>query len=418
MVERARLTPQLVLEATCPDRGERWIADTKIRGFGLRLWSTKSGGQKAFAIRVSDLASRKVRRTFDIGRASRTKLSFRFSLRQPRYGLGDYLDDAREWAQDEIDKIKGRPTIQNENWSRHREAGELVLSLTLESAAESLLIGLTTKNASQNYTDQLHKLFALHVPEKIKRTPLGALNAKQVAKALVASKASPGNARALRSFLSQIIERGASFHGPLGRFHEEFAEEFARQWERHRDVRYPELRRFRAKKYQQLFDALESDEQYWQQAMAIRLYFAFHAPLSRILSGRWKQLHESYWYPYWPDEKELWFESRDEVGEEHRRILSTIRSFGERDFGPSDHWFPSQNSRSAIHIRSVEYAWQRALRASHIRYFPLREFSRSYRDFYNPSYLSSFLQQYKEIFREVQNAAEVSKKLIAIKNHK
>jgi hypothetical protein len=189
MIERARLTPQQVFEATCPDRGERWIADTKIKGFGLRLWSTKSGGEKAFVIRVSNSASKKVRRTFDISRASGTKLGFRLLGRQPKYGLGDYLEDAREWAQNEIDKIKGRPTVQDENWSRRREAGKLVLALSLESAAKALLAGLETKNASQRYIDQLYKLFALHIPEKIKSTPLEKLNAKQVAKALVASKA-------------------------------------------------------------------------------------------------------------------------------------------------------------------------------------------------------------------------------------
>jgi hypothetical protein len=88
---------------------------------------------------------------------------------------------------------------------------------------------------------------------------------------------------------------------------------------------------------------------------------------------------------------------------------------GERDFDPTEHWFPSQYGHSTIHIRSIEHAWQRALRASRIRYFPLREFSRSYRDFYNPSYLSSFLQQYKELFRQVQNAAEVSKIIMSVK---
>jgi hypothetical protein len=415
MVERARLTPRLVFEAACPASGERWISDTKIKGFGLRLWSTKSGGQKAFAIRISDAHSRKVRRTFDPSTSWRARFKFQHSNRVNAYGLGEYLEEAREWARDEIDRLKGRPTLRDEHWNRHRDAGELVLALTLNDAASARLKGLASKNASEDYIYQLNKLFALHIPDEMKCTPLGKLNPKHTARTLVRSDASPGNVRALRSFLSQIIERGAAFHGPLLRFHDEFAQEFVLQWERNRDVRYPELRRLRPTRYQSLFNALEADEEYWQQAMAIRLYFAFHAPLSRVLASQWQQVHKKYWYPYWPNEKELWFESREAIDDSISKLLVRVRNLGERDFGATAYWFPSRHGRNANHIRSVEHAWQRALRASQIRYYPLREFSRSFRDFYNPSYLVSFLRQYQQVFREVQNAAQVSKELSAIK---
>ena len=54
MVHRALLTPRLVREADLQKDGEHWIADTKVKGFGLRIWSTKSGRRKAFALRVSE----------------------------------------------------------------------------------------------------------------------------------------------------------------------------------------------------------------------------------------------------------------------------------------------------------------------------------------------------------------------------
>jgi hypothetical protein len=412
MVERARLTPQLVFEAKCPNQGERWIADTKIKGFGLRLWSSKSGGEKAFAVRVSDPNSRKIRRTFDVDNARRTKFEFVYLGRKNRFGLGEYLNEAREWARDEIDRIKHRPTIRDENWIARRTTGELVRSLTLQRAANALLLGLEANNASDRYRDQLHKLFSAHIPEGIKQTPLEKLNPKQVARAIVKANAPAGNIRVLRSFLSQIVERGASFDGPLGRFHDKFSNEFTKQWESSHDVRYPELRKFRADKYERIFHALESDETYWQQAFAIRLYFEFHAPLSRIMSGQWKQIHEKYWYPYWPNEKEFWFECRDDIKEGAQRLLAKISSLAERDFNGSNFWFPSRHARSVDHIRTVEHAWQRALHKCNVRYYPLREFSRSFREFHNPSYFTSFLRQYRETFREALNAAEVSKNLV------
>lgn len=410
MVERARLTPQLIFEARCPSKGERWIADTKISGFGLRLWSTRSGGQKALAIRVADPSSRKIRKTFNVGIAWRTKFDFAVTDRKNRFGVGEYLDEAREWARDEIDRIKSRPTLSDESSLQHLATKKLVRSMPLQRAAHALLIGLNVGNASQRYLDRLDKLFAIHVPEKIKRTPLAELKPARVAKAIVKANASAGNIRILRSFISQIVERAASFDAPMGRFHNEFASEFAAQWERTRDVRYPELRKLPAKKYQEIFRALEADEKYWQQAMAVRLYFVFRAPLNRVMSGQWKQIHDKYWYPYWPNEKELWFECR-EATEEAQKLLDRIRKLGKRDFGGSNFWFPSRHPRTVEHVRSVEHAWQRALRKSRVRYYPLREFSRSFREFNNPSYYLSFLQQYGSTFREVQNAAEVSKRL-------
>jgi hypothetical protein len=407
MVKRAQLTPKFVFEAACPAQGERWIADTKIRGFGLRLWSTKSGGQKAFALRVSNVASQKIRRTFDPEGTWRAK----FPTGEDKYGLGDYLDDAREWARDEIDQIKGRLTRYEMIWGEQRAVGRLIRSMPLERAANALLAGLYTTNASESYRDRLDKLFARHVPAKIKKAPLANLNPRQVARALVKADTTAGNVRVLRSFISQIIERGASFYGPLGRFHDEFSEEFSAQWKRSRDVRYPELRRYRDEKYLELFRALESDDEYWQQAMAIRIYFAFRVPLNRILRAQWKQIHADYWYPYWPKEKKYWFECRERIDGNTPVLLDRVKRLGARDFGGSRFWFPSHYSKGTPHIRTVEHAWRRALRTSQVKYYPLREFSRSFREFNNPSYYMSFIREYGAIGREVQNAVEVSKAL-------
>jgi hypothetical protein len=52
MVERRLLTEQFVREVRPPATGERWIADTKQRGFGLRLWATSGGAGKAFGVRI------------------------------------------------------------------------------------------------------------------------------------------------------------------------------------------------------------------------------------------------------------------------------------------------------------------------------------------------------------------------------
>ena len=93
LVERVHLTPELVDAALPPERGERWIGDTDIQGFGLRLWTTTSGEGKAFAIRTSGSNGITVRRTFDPKDSSEYRCAL---LLDPRPGeLGSYLASAR-----------------------------------------------------------------------------------------------------------------------------------------------------------------------------------------------------------------------------------------------------------------------------------------------------------------------------------
>jgi hypothetical protein len=159
MVRRAALSPKLVFNLECPKAGELWVADTTIRGFGVRLWSTASGGQKAFAIRTVTREGKLIRKTFDTYRAWRTRYDFSYTDREDKFGLGEYLDDARNWARDEIDRVKGRLTGDEKTIIEHQSVGELVKSLPLGRAGEALLRGLRL-TASQKYLDRLDKLFA------------------------------------------------------------------------------------------------------------------------------------------------------------------------------------------------------------------------------------------------------------------
>lgn len=110
MVERMWLTPDVVDALPLPGQGERWIADTQVRGFGLRLWPTG----RAYAIRVSDQAGRAIRRSFapDWGADWRDWDMDRAFSRSPddEYAprLGRFLDAARDWARVEIARAKGR----------------------------------------------------------------------------------------------------------------------------------------------------------------------------------------------------------------------------------------------------------------------------------------------------------------------
>lgn len=413
MVERRQLTPEFVHRVTPPTRGECWFADTKIRGFGLRLWATRSGGNKAFAIRTVASDGKLVRKTFDVNKSWRTNIGFAYSGRKNLHGLGDYLEDAREWARDEIDNEKARLTISEEHWIDHEIVGEHVQKMPLSVAAQSLLVGMGKNGRSQRYIDRLDKLFANNVSAKLKKTPLQRVSAKDIAKCLVKKKVPAGNIRILRSFIGQIFQRAADFHGPFLRFRHDISAEFQKRWKDSYDVRYPELRKLNAKQYEAIFARLESERVFWQAALCIRLFFIFHSPLIKVLSGRWEQIDGEHWYPYWPDEKTFWYECRERIENKTRILLDKIKERGRREFGAVSYWFP--NRSTSFHITSVDLMWRKVLADCHMQYYPLREFARSYRNPNCPSYYISFLRQYGEHFRELDNVAELSKIRMAMK---
>ena len=414
MVERRILTPDFVEAATPPSRGERWVSDTKLRGFGLRLWATKFGGQKAFAIRVSDRDGHSIRKTFSPHNTAALRRSIWSG--EFDYRLGEHLVDARVWARDEIDRLKGRPTVLEEDMLRRQVASARVKTLTLQTAAQSIITGMSSRGLSQAYIDRVDKLFALHIPTKLQETPLCEISPDVVANVLVDVAIPPGNIRILKSFVGQIYERAALFYGPLGRFPKEMSEDFWAKWEARYDVPFPELRHLTEADYQRVFERLEAETTMWQQALCIRLFFEFGAPLSQLMAAQWVQILKGTWFPYWPNQRVFWFESREPIDDQARSLLDCVSHYVRRDFDVSRYWFPSRFGRKAEHIRTVDTVWRYTLHDIGSRYYPLRDFALSYRRPNNPSYLISFLRQYGPTFRVVGNMANLSKELDRRKN--
>ena len=49
---------EVIKETPAPTRGETWLADSRITGFGLRVYRTNRGIRKALGIRVRDSQAR------------------------------------------------------------------------------------------------------------------------------------------------------------------------------------------------------------------------------------------------------------------------------------------------------------------------------------------------------------------------
>jgi hypothetical protein len=410
-MQRVGFTRKFLRSLAPPEKGELWIADAVVPGFGIRLWATKSGGQAAFAIRSRDLSGVVRRKTFE----PRSTFTYALADKAQNLQLSDFLDDAREWARSEIAQLRGRLTPAERRMLRWSRARDRVRSLTLGQAAQDLLDDMKSRYLTQSYTDRQDQLFNGIIPKELRDTNVALVEPTAVAAALVRQDIPPGNIRILRSFIGQIYQRLAQTDGTMRRFSAALSEAFWKRWETHYDVAFPELRDLKPEDYRRVFELLENDEN-WQQALCIRLFFEFGAPLTRLMAAKWSQILGDHWYPYWPDERILWFEARERIEGDTPALLERVKFLVRRDFPTSEYWFPSHFARSSKHIRTIDPTWRHTLYRAGSPPYRLREFALSYRDAHNPSYLASFLRQYGQTFRAAQNADGVSKTLTNRKN--
>jgi hypothetical protein len=178
MVQRRLLTADFVNNILPPEKGELWIADSKVRGFGLRLFASKGGG-KSFCVRTTDETGMVLRKSFS--KDWRYKLALRDAQRESK--LGDLLEEARDWARREIEDLKHLDMTYHERRDRSRSIARLVGKMTLERAAQSLLRGMVVYGRHQAYVDRLDKLFSQYVPDELKKRSLANVPPQKLAKA-------------------------------------------------------------------------------------------------------------------------------------------------------------------------------------------------------------------------------------------
>lgn len=407
MSEMSLLTCELVNDAVPPLSGERWIGDTKVRGFGLRMWRSPRGLGKAFAIRIATKDGKIVRRTFD----SQASQTYRKSSNSDAFQLGDCLLEARKWARDTIAKLNGNLTGAQKQQLKLQYAHLRLSALTLDGAADHLLEEMRRQHRSDRYIDSIEKLYSKKIRERLGVTRLYDVDIETIAGLLVDRDLSPGSIRTLKSFLNQVFRRAARHDGSLLLTVDKINQAFWPLWEAQRDVRYPELRDLTKEDFATIFARLERERTYWQQAFCIRLFFKFGSPLSRVMSAEWAQFMGNFWYPYYAKEKKLWFESRESLDDEAIRLLWEISRHIAREFGSSIYLFPSRHGRIVKHIRSIDTVWRNTLHDLRIRHYSLWEFAKSYRDPNNPSYLGFFIKHYGPGFRREARAELIARKL-------
>lgn len=399
MVERRLLTPEFVQSVMPPHQGERWIADSKLRGFGLRLWATPNGIGKAFGLRITDKNGKKVRKTF----------SLRYFDSGSDRELNTRLQEARRWAKDQIDASKGRTTLKQDQEERRQRIADRISKMTLLRAARLTLDGMRIQGMSAAYVDRLDKLFSAHIPKPLWSMRLNEVSPKAMACALARMAPSGGNLRILKSFIGQIFNRTTELGGSTTAFMSEFPDQFWRKWRSANKQPFPELLNLTRHDYSLIFARLEAEEERWQQALCIRLFFMLGAPLSRLMDAQWWQIIGDRWYPYLPEEKFYWFESSEYLRPDTIVVLERARILC-KERSEKRYLFPSPTLPGKP-ITTTLGLWRDALEEVGSRYYPLAEFARHFRSPNNPTYVMHVLRQYGGLMRAEGNAAKVSKEL-------
>ena len=134
------------------------------------------------------------------------------------------------------------------------------------------------------------------------------------------------------------------------------------------------------------------------------------APMGRLMAAQWWQIIDDRWYPYLPEEKVYWFESVENIDASAKALLDRIRQLGKERYKNSQYWFPSP-TQSSNPITSTQGLWRDTFDSLGSRHYPLAGFARSYRNPNNPTYAMTAVRQFGALFRELGNAAEVSKEL-------
>jgi hypothetical protein len=342
--QRRLLTPDFVDSAAIPEIGEAWIADTKVRGFGLRVWASQQGGGKAYAIRIADRGGRMVRRTYAHPDWA------------PPNALGSILEQARSWARDEINDLKGRQSVWEELKANQKWVRNVVASRSFEALASAKIQGMQHYGADQNYIDNLEKLFFNVIPKDIRAKPIKTISARRLAAALRQLDDKPGQARALRSFVGQLLKSAGEFDRAALRLLDKSQRLYKPDYEWRRVSKID--RRYSKSFFDRLVQRLRAEDRYWQQAIFIRLLFEFEVPAATSLRAQWCNFDDEFWLPRFSEAKDFKALRRRRVNERVKILLKELKNRNDVVFPDNPFLFPSLKSTSG-HLVSFRPFWRK-----------------------------------------------------------
>lgn len=367
---------EVIKETPAPTRGETWLADSRITGFGLRVYRTNRGIRKALGIRVRDSQGKLVRKNFPIDRMWNGQL-----IREDVKSIEQYqeferkfmaselvdVEEVREWARSEIQKLKGRKTLEAEDAERYENANRVIRDVTLERGAIAILSNLERMKVSAAYRDRLSKLFFNSISKHLRETKIADFTHVLAGELMDAMELSPSNRRTLQAFVGRVFDISLSYgvRSP-GYF------DARRAWRRNRDsgtLEETAVLDTVTSQFVELFKRLETESQYREQALCLRLYFSTHSPLTRLMRAKWMEFGVREVSSFFSERKieVLIWQRSSRLGRHERFHGETIKLIADQyrrvtqTFPHSEYCFPSSYGRTVGHIRSIDHVWTKVL---------------------------------------------------------
>lgn len=387
MVERAILSQSIVDGADVPQVGEKWISDTKVQGFGLRVWRKSDGSAgKSYCVRASDQLGKSHRRTLDVTSLFEWRLATWNNSQSVNKGLpslGQFIEAARDWARDTVDEIKGRPTLEGEEKIQRQAYQSSASKRTVRRLAEVILRSYSVNGASQSYIDRLDKLFFGHAPAKLLDRPVSSLTEQDISELANFKVVTPGNLKFLRPFIGRVFELDSRLSNTRDLYYALRLD--ATKDDQDQSSEQEILANWGDGEINQFFDFLLAEKKYWQQATCLYFYFSFsRAPLSQLMAARWKQFYEfksntadnigseSSRRIAWCYRDAAWF--HESVSSRDLAVLSDLRASSLSNSDGNEFLFPSPFGEKNDHIRSIDHVWIRTLERFRFAYISPRKF--------------------------------------------
>lgn len=368
---RRLLTKAFVDQLAPPKSGEIWIADTVLRGFGLRCWRNKKSSGAAFGIRKVDKDGRPVRKTFHPWQDT-WGFSWKLRTGQITYcddgtiDLSSFLDDARRWAKRELDLLSGREATNEERaaseelrYQFREQTGPYLNNRELGDLVELIVSCAPARGWTQGYTDRLVHAFNMFDPSDSirKLTPLD-LSDGRLADLIEDSGLTPGNARLLRSLLNAVFQNVDDLGGVS--IYRVMPDRPLRLQSKSREIE-AFLDELRPSDLDDLLTCIRALDRDWRSRCCIELCIHFQMPVQRIMQGRWSRIVDASWVPYTAEERDSWSWRTARINRSEFECLRLAHESALAEDVASDFWFPKKTDPNRP-ISNLDRTWHAVLK--------------------------------------------------------
>ncbi|MEP3231786.1 MAG: hypothetical protein ABJO30_03035 [Hyphomicrobiales bacterium] len=374
MAQRRKITQEFLATITIPSVGEVWIADTEIRGFGLRIQST---GHVSFCIRTKDYAGSAKRLTYRTHENLDKFFSWSWDdgrqFSDEFFRLAGHLQHARNWAEKEIAILKRHITreLADENETlieaeyqqmkqRHGAAlGNMVFGRLVEIVCNYYDPLKFEIGRDHKYADRLRNAFDRFDPAGEKRlVRVRDLERETIWRWIKEAQLSRGTLKDLRTLLNITFTNVEELGGPRKII------TFPRRphW-----LETHELSKLDDKFYAKLsgadkerFLACVTSITKWRTKFFILICLEIDTPVNRILKGRWSEIVADRWVPYAPEDNGKWQRKFEYIGPQLLSYLKETAKAASDEGIVSDFWFPSAH-RPDYAIQNITRHWKSIL---------------------------------------------------------